>query len=276
MEHAFILADKYKLVLTSVIMFCREYESSHRTVGFDVWFYHHVSELCKGKDAQLTKELISLARGPLCGVERFHGYVINGFRFHTRDHESQKAKQNSGILLRGLLGSKAMDYYGVISEIMELQYLGGNRVVMFKCDWWDVDNIGKGVKMDRYGFVSVNTTRKLLTDEPFALASQVEQVFYVEDGSNPNWLVVLKGQSQSSFDSLTKDPNDVQSGDQEEAFQQDTPDPIYPNPYPVQDDELIGWEEDSNEDGNEMHVDSDDDSHDSEISAYGDDSDQDE
>ncbi|GLT96196.1 hypothetical protein SLE2022_138390 [Rubroshorea leprosula] len=103
---------------------------------------------------------------------------------------------------------------GVLNEIIELQYLGGKQIVMFKCDWWDIDNFGKGVKIDKYGFVSVNTTRKLNIDEPFVLASQVEQVYYVKDGLNPNWLIALKGstiidddnvESETEFDNDTDD-----------------------------------------------------------------------
>ncbi|KAH0638821.1 hypothetical protein KY285_035407 [Solanum tuberosum] len=71
----------------------------------------------------------------------------------------------------------------------------GKRVVLFKCDWWDVDHIGVGMKIDNHDFVSVNTKRKLVTDEPFVLASQAEQVFYVKDHLHPSWLIVLNGHS---------------------------------------------------------------------------------
>ena len=33
-------------------------------------------------------------------------------------------------------------YYSVLTEVVELHYLGGNRVVLFNYDWWDVINIG--------------------------------------------------------------------------------------------------------------------------------------
>ncbi|CAI0389395.1 unnamed protein product [Linum tenue] len=160
------------------------------------------------------------------------------------------------------MGSKVVDYYGVLTEIIELQYLGGNRVVMFKCEWWDVENIDRGVKVDKYGFVSVNTSRKLVTNEPFVLASQVEQVFYAQDGSNPNWIVVLKGQSQSSFDHFSEDSVDEQSYEQEEAFQQEKSATNYPIHNLVQGNELDDWEE-----NDEAHDDSDDNSNHSENSA---------
>ena len=93
-----------------------------------------------------------------------------------------------------------MDYYGVITEIISLQYLNGKRVVLFNCDWWDVNNKGKGVKVDKHGFVTVNSRRKLKTNEPFVLASEARQVFYAKDGFHPDWLIVLKTQPRHHYD----------------------------------------------------------------------------
>ncbi|WCJ25500.1 hypothetical protein M5689_007379 [Euphorbia peplus] len=114
----------------------------------------------------------------------------------------------------------------VNEELLSLAHgpLQGKRIVLFKYDWWDVDHVGRGVKVDKHGFCSVNTTRKLTIDEPFVLASHVEQVFYVEDGLAPNWLVVLKGRSEHFVDLPVY--NTETNGEvlvQEEAFQQDNP-----------------------------------------------------
>ena len=79
-----------------------------------------------------------------------------------------------------------VDYYGVLMNIIELQYLSGLRVVLFKCDWKDVYNQGKGIKTDNYGFTSLNLDRSLQTNEPFILACQVEYVFYVREMGEPN------------------------------------------------------------------------------------------
>ncbi|XP_065860184.1 uncharacterized protein [Euphorbia lathyris] len=203
--------------------FLCEYEQDNHNMDLDEWFHHRIMQLHKERDARVNEELLSLAYGPLYGIQTFKGYVINGFRFHTKELETKRLKQNSGVLVKGVMGDKMIDYYGVLNEIVELQYLVGKRTVLFKCDWWDVDNIGRGIKIDKHGFTSVNTTRKLATDEPFVLASQVEQVFYVEDGLTPNWLIVLKGHSES-FMHLPKSNNEnngeVLIGG--EAFQQDT------------------------------------------------------
>lgn len=44
-----------------------------------------------------------------------------------------------------------VDYFGVITEIIKLDYYGGVKVVLFKCQWSDVNNRTNGVKMDDYG-----------------------------------------------------------------------------------------------------------------------------
>lgn len=62
--------------------------------------------------------------------------------------------------------------------------------VLFKCNWAD-PKMDRGFKIDDYGLVFVNFNHlihrgDLINDEPYVLTSQVDQVFYVEDGKNPN------------------------------------------------------------------------------------------
>ncbi|XP_065859003.1 uncharacterized protein [Euphorbia lathyris] len=193
-------------------------------MDLDEWFHHRIVQLHKDRDARVNEEVLPLAYGPLYGIQTFKGYVINGFRFHIKELETKRLKQNNGVLVKGVMSDKMIDYYGVLNKIVELQYLAGKRIVLFKCHWWDVDNIGKGVKIDKHGFTSVNTARKLSTDEPFVLASQVEQVFYVEDELTPNWLIVLKGHSESFVHlPISNKENNGEMLVGEEAFQQDTP-----------------------------------------------------
>lgn len=80
-----------------------------------------------------------------------------------------------------------MCYYGVIVEIWLLDY-NMFKIPLFKCDW--VDN-NKGVKVDDLGFKLVELNRVGHKSDPFILASQANQVFYVEDQLDPKWFVVL-------------------------------------------------------------------------------------
>lgn len=157
-----------------------------------------------------------MALGPFRGVQCFGGYLANGFRFHTSDIEKKRKNQNSGVMVKGIVESKDIDYYGVLNDIISLQYLDGKRVILFRCDWWDVHKIGRGVKIDKGGVVSVNTRYKWNTSEPFVLMSQAQQVFYVRDGFDPHWLVVVKTHSRHQYDVPENENTEVD----EDALQQ--------------------------------------------------------
>jgi hypothetical protein len=81
-------------------------------------------------------------------------------------------------------------YYGKLTQIIEVKYYNNTKYVLFKCDWAD-NARDRGYKIDKYGIILVNFknlihTGEQITDEPFVLTSQVDQVFYVEDKMNPN------------------------------------------------------------------------------------------
>ena len=148
---------------------------------------------------QVNEALLYLAQGPSQQVFCHKGFIINGFKFHTKECDDHRKTQNSGIVVKGD-GANNQEYYGIILKIIELEYMGNNKVVMFKCDWWDVESYGKGIKVDSHGITIVNRRHKLNTNEPFVLACQSEQVFYVEDISNANWLCVIKVAPRDFFD----------------------------------------------------------------------------
>ncbi|RVW23778.1 hypothetical protein CK203_097575 [Vitis vinifera] len=107
-----------------------------------------------------------------------------------------------------------VSYYGVLTDVIELHYLGGNKVILFKYDWWDVINSGRGIKKDEYGFTCLNFERTICTDEPFVLASQAKQVFYVQNSNEENWHTVVEIQTRRVYDMnqkvSTNDPEPYQ------------------------------------------------------------------
>ncbi|XP_020249180.1 uncharacterized protein LOC109826563 [Asparagus officinalis] len=116
-----------------------------------------------------------------------------------------------------------IDYYGALVEVVELEYLGGRNVVLFRCKWWDVHGKGKetALKEDKYGFISINCRHLLKTNDHFILAGQASQVFYVEDIANEGWHVVLKAQPRDSYD-MPPDTDDYEiTDDGVEAYLQD-------------------------------------------------------
>ncbi|KAF7821161.1 uncharacterized protein G2W53_026616 [Senna tora] len=183
---------------------------------FPDWFQARVFELCAEKKA--TDELISLAVGPDKVAKLYPMIMVNGFRFHTRARALGKKTQNSGVLVKGDDLDTAKEYYGVLDHIYELSYMGNRKVYLFKCAWWDVSLLGRGYKIDKYDFISVNTHCSLKTNEPFVLASQAEQVFYVNDIVDEDWLIVVKTSPRDLFNMPDEDV--VGRDEQGEAYQQ--------------------------------------------------------
>ncbi|KAF7800550.1 uncharacterized protein G2W53_045030 [Senna tora] len=64
---------------------------------------------------------------------------------------------------------------------------------------------GRGYKIDKYGFISVNTHCSLKTNGPFVLASQAEQVFYVNDIVDEDWLIFVKTSPRDLFNMPNED-----------------------------------------------------------------------
>ncbi|XP_074327543.1 uncharacterized protein LOC141665458 [Apium graveolens] len=80
-------------------------------------------------------------------------------------------------------------YYGVIEEIWEIDYKDF-KVALFKCKLFD---IRRGVRVDESGFTLVDFNRFGHEDDPFILATQVKQVFYIRDPADVRWSIVLQG-----------------------------------------------------------------------------------
>ncbi|XP_021865807.1 uncharacterized protein [Spinacia oleracea] len=184
--------------------------------NFRKWFKDEVVLLYENNKSKEMENLLSLSRGPTEYVTSFSRYVVNGYRFHTQNRDKNLRTQNSGVVVLGNTGDgdENMDYYGVVTEIVEIQYLGGNRIVLFRCNWWDVFDKVRGIKEDEYGTISINCNRQLKTDEPFILASQARQAFYATDNINKVWVIASNTQPRNLLD----DDSDVD--EQSEAYQQ--------------------------------------------------------
>ena len=92
---------------------------------------------------------------------------------------------------------------------MQLEYprLPIKRTILFKCIWFD-PTVNVGMKVHKqYFLVDVNHKRKLNKDDPFILAMQVAQVYYVPYPSlrkdKYDWLAVCKVKAKPVIDVST-------------------------------------------------------------------------
>lgn len=87
-----------------------------------------------------------------------------------------------------------VNFYGVLYDAVELNYMSNNWVILFKCKWFDTNAKKKRIRQD-YHFTCINASKFWFENDPFILAIQGKQVFYVEDyNSRRDWKVVQKVQ----------------------------------------------------------------------------------
>ena len=71
------------------------------------------------------------------------------------------------------------------------------NICVFKWDWVDSRN---GVRVDELGFTLVDLSKIGHKSNPFILATQAQQVFYVNDQVDPRWSIVLSRQKMEMFE----------------------------------------------------------------------------
>jgi hypothetical protein len=166
------------------------------------------------RSEEATDEIKILAKGPLMVAQKYSSYTINGLNFQTKSYDEGRVVQNSGVAVvaestsfeRGnndqiIVGKKI--YYGVIKEILELNYQHKGNVVLLMCDWVDNRVQDKWVKTDQFGTTSVNfrhlfNTGERISDEPFILASQALQVYYVPE-IDTEWVAAVQSIPSGSY-----------------------------------------------------------------------------
>lgn len=156
--------------------------------------------------------------GPYNQGSCYNACNVNVFRFRTKSYEANKTTQNSGVMCRADTTSFAnrrdmnpiasgVNYYGVLTNIIKIQYTNDLKFLLFKCDWVDGD---RGVKVDELKFTLVNLDRLMYrenrdTDEPFVLANQVEQVWYSRCPRESSYHVVMPMMRRDNYDVYSRD-----------------------------------------------------------------------
>ncbi|KAL2933808.1 ATP-dependent protease ATPase subunit HslU [Bienertia sinuspersici] len=191
------------------------------TKSFSTWLKNQVLGHSKDSSHQISNRLRSLAFGPEFSASFYSGYVINGCTFYTRSQDKISTMQNSGVSVEAsamhFASSKdkrpvygKMRYYGVIEEICELVY-SGFTIPVFKCIW--VDN-NTGVEHDALsGSTIVNFDKEGHKEDPYVLANQVKQVFYVIDPTDKKKSIVITPRSRHAHDEYD---DDIESDEEEE------------------------------------------------------------
>ncbi|KAG8377290.1 hypothetical protein BUALT_Bualt08G0013900 [Buddleja alternifolia] len=181
---------------------------SLRDTNFVGWFNKYAEDPSNAVDDRIVR----LSYLPCRVAKRYKGYFVNGFKFHTKEYGNSKSTMNSGVWVWGTSNENDMtDYYGMLEEIIELEYFGNeNKVVLFKCHWYDTTS-NNGIRVHpRLKLVEINQKSKLNTSDKFILAQQAQQVYYTDFPKHPirhsrsrvrgEWRAVCKIKARSRID----------------------------------------------------------------------------
>jgi hypothetical protein len=183
---------------------------------FMKWFQSYVQQLKHANDPRCTHDIEILSQTPSKFAYSHSGYIVNGFRFRTRAVDDIKQTQLCGVVVIADLNNGCDGYYGHLKDVVEIIFDHQRRVILFECDWWDVYHEDRGFQIDKYGIISLNTLKKLGTNEPFALAQQVEQVFYVDDNRRTGWIIPIRAQPRDYYNMH----DEVHEDENAEAYQE--------------------------------------------------------
>ncbi|KAI0519847.1 hypothetical protein KFK09_007308 [Dendrobium nobile] len=166
---------------------------------FPLWFEQRMKSLNLHKSLEGNEDLYSLAMGPYIRVNVYSGCIVNGVKFLVNQRDIRRVTQNSGVSVQGSHKDESIDFYGVLTDVVYLSYIDGNHVVLFKCKWFDLEH-KKPIVIDD-DFTSINMSKTWYDNDPYVLAGQVTQVFYVQDTKlRGDWHVVQKVQHRHLFD----------------------------------------------------------------------------
>jgi hypothetical protein len=182
----------------------------------------------------------SLSCGPAKRVKISAACKINGVRYSTVDREKFLQTHNSGVMTEISHAGKKIDFFGVLQEVIELQYNSNHQVrrtvVLFRCDWFN--QVGKtvGLRVDKH-FKSINVHSFWYKNDPFILAEQSNKVFYLQDTSSQgkDWRVVQKFEHRAVYDVAEADEGshevhqDEYGSDTEHAVEEGDVNEVLPN-----------------------------------------------
>ncbi|KAL8090711.1 hypothetical protein AgCh_039959 [Apium graveolens] len=210
----------------------------------DVWTAAHRYILFNYDDKEVEALIEEI---PKRVPRQFRGYVVNGYRFHTKSRDKKCITQNGGVYLTALTTSFAsvkdqkpttgeVTYYGSIEEIIEVDYWGYFNMVLFRCTWMGGDFMTfnlhhKGeFHKNKYAGGTVNTMKDFELDvfsyseliewvnqlgykEIGGIYAQRSPVNSKEDNSKQRQFVTLKDINKEKIRKMNKSRKKTQSTD---------------------------------------------------------------
>ncbi|KAL3626909.1 hypothetical protein CASFOL_029220 [Castilleja foliolosa] len=192
---------------------CVNIEKQHKE-QFPTWFKIQMIRIYKDDRSAKNESLYSLACAPRRCIKKFDGCIVNGVRFLTRERDSRHKTQNSGIVVDGNHGDEMLSFYGVLDDIIQLDYVRGRQIILFKCDWYDLGKKKRTGLQKEGNIVSVRVDGKWYEEDSYILADQARQVFYINDPKlGTNWRVVIPVSHRHVYDVSEMADEDIDADD---------------------------------------------------------------
>jgi hypothetical protein len=165
---------------------------------------------------EATKLMHALSQGPDPRARVLNRVHINNWLFRLAAIEKSLVTQNSGVVVKGDDSTGNMTWYGVIRNIISLEFPQEKEVILFQFDWYDVPatstSRSRGYNRDKFGIIDIATSMFRYSDEPYILASNAEPVFYVPIVNKPGCSTVVLVRPRNLF-SMPDTRNDVDALD---------------------------------------------------------------
>ncbi|XP_060973950.1 uncharacterized protein LOC133039138 [Cannabis sativa] len=144
---------------------------------FQRWFHKKIYDLHKLGSLENGEELLALACGSDHLVTYYEGVVVNGVRYMVAERDKKRTTQNSGV---SVAGTEGFNYYGTLEDVMMFTFCGVYSVTLFWCKWFNTNPQRKKTIIEN-NIISINVSGEWYKDDPFILATQAKQVFYLDD-----------------------------------------------------------------------------------------------
>ncbi|KAI3473500.1 hypothetical protein Pfo_031037 [Paulownia fortunei] len=162
---------------------------------------HEEQFLQNQKNPEAIDELYSLSLGPDVEVELYDACIVNGVRYHTLSRDTHRTTQNSGVSVPSFDEGDNLDFFGVLKDVVLIFYTFGYKVHLFWCDWFQCNPKKKSV------------------DDPFILATEARQVYYLDDIKHEKrWKVVQKVQHREIYEITEKEDKNSEEHEFENSY----------------------------------------------------------
>ena len=162
------------------------------------------------EDGQAVDDaLYSLAMGPDTRVRHYESCVVGDVHYNTLACNEGRKTQNSAIMSTDTYDKETTEMYANITDIVQLQYISSfkdHRCVVLLCYcWYNLFSRIAKPRADDY-FKSINVKAAYQTNEPFILANQATQIFFLEDtfARSDDWRVLQRFEQRNSFNEVAQ------------------------------------------------------------------------